>query len=232
MSRSEVVRAGCFSDGHSQERRALDSAWHGGRPRSLRDLLGDTAWTRLPEAVRVRFADTAPAVDYVGEFEVVRASPLGRAIAWGCQVIGTPVAPRTGTNVPAVVRVGPSGRGVEWRREYRWPGRSPSLVRSTKVIDGEGKLVEELPAGLCMALDVYEEGRALHFVSRAYYFEVPISVRRRRLRVALPRWLSPGVTHVEHIDQADGWFRFTMTVSHPLYGEVFYQTGRFHAAGS
>ena len=46
----------------------------------------------------------------------------------------------------------------------------------------------------------------------------------------VPRLLSPGVTHVEHIDLGHGWFRFTMTVTHPLFGEVFFQTGRFCAA--
>ncbi len=39
------------------------------------------------------------------------------------------------------------------------------------------------------------------------------------------------MTHVEHHDEPDGWFRFTMTVTHPIFGEMFYQTGRFHAAG-
>jgi hypothetical protein len=35
-----------------------------------------------------------------------------------------------------------------------------------------------------------------------------------------------------HLDEAlGGWFRFTMTVTHPVFGELFYQTGRFRAAG-
>jgi hypothetical protein len=51
-----------------------------------------------------------------------------------------------------------------------------------------------------------------------------------RLKIPLPAWLSPGTTHVEHADESNGWFRFTMTVTHPLFGEVFYQTGRFRAA--
>jgi hypothetical protein len=191
---------------------------------SLRGVLGEVAWQRLPGAVRARFSGSAP-VDYVGEFEIVRASALGRMLAWACQLIGTPVVPRTGRHVPAIVRVGPGGEGVNWNREYRWPGSSPCLVRSTKVIEADGTLVEKLPAGLCMPLDVYEEGGALHFVSRGYYFELG------RIRLALPAWLSPGTTHVEHIDLATGWFRFTMTVSHPFLGELFYQTGRFHAAG-
>jgi hypothetical protein len=179
--------------------------------------------------VRVRFSDAARIIDYVGVFEIVRASLMGRIIAWACQVIGTPVVPRTGNNIPAIVHVGPSRGGVEWCREYRWPGHAPCLVRSTKVIGADGTLVEELPAHLCMSLDVFEEAGILHFVSRAYYFDFTIPAIRRRIRLVVPHWFSPGTTHVEHIDQAKGWFRFTMTVTHPLFGEVFYQTGRFRA---
>jgi uncharacterized protein DUF4166 len=231
MGLTEVLRSGYFSDGPSHDRRGLTDTHRSGSPHSLKEVLGEGAWMRLPQAVRARFADAHRAVDYVGEFEVVRASLLGRIIAWACQAIGTPVAPDTGRNVPAIVHVGPAGRGVEWRREYRWPHRSPCLVRSTKVIGSDGTLVEELPAGLCMSLDVYEKGAALHFVSRAYYFEVTIPGLRQRLRLVLPLWLSPGITHVEHIDESEGWFRFTMTVTHPFFGEIFYQTGRFHALG-
>ena len=225
MSGAEVVHGGCSSDGHLQRSRTASP------PHSLKEVLGSAAWSRLPESVQVRFAKKATAVDYVGEFDVVRASLLGRMIAWGCRAIGTPVVPHTGRNVPAIVHVIPSGRGVEWCREYRWPSRSPCLVRSTKVIDAEGTVIEELPAGLRMSLQVYEETGILHFVSHAYYFELRIPGIQWRARLVLPRWLSPGTTHVEHIDQAEGWFKFTMTVTHPLFGETFYQTGRFHASG-
>lgn len=50
------------------------------------------------------------------------------------------------------------------------------------------------------------------------------------LEFPLPSWLSPGITHVEHRDESDGWFRFTMTVTHPFFGELYYQSGRFRAA--
>jgi hypothetical protein len=230
MSRTEVLQGSSFwhetSVGSRRLALRLLAPSH-----SLEEVLGHAAWMRLPEAVRARFADEARAVDYVGEFEIVRASLVGRLIAWACQIIGTPVVPRRGFNVPAVVHVGPSGRGVEWRREYQWPGCSPCLVRSTKVISADGTLVEELPAHLCMSLDVYEESGALHFVSRAYYFAIPIPGTQLVARLVLPLWLSPGSTHVQHIDEADGWFRFTMKVTHPLAGEVFYQTGRFRASG-
>ena len=196
-----------------------------GARHGLRDVLGAEAWNRLPEAVRERFADNALAVDYAGAFEIVRASLLGRVFAWLGRAFGTPVAPRVGSNVEALVRVHPDAHGVAWDREYRWAGGARHLVRSTKVVDEHGRLIEKLPARLCMPLDTFEDGGVLHFVSRGYYFDLAPG-----LRLWLPRLLSPGVTHVEHIDLGHGWFRFTMTVTHPLFGEIFFQTGRFCAA--
>jgi hypothetical protein len=198
--------------------------------RGLQSVLGQAAWARLPEAVRVRFAEPAVAIDYVGKFDVVRASWLGRLLAFACLLLGTPIVPRTGLCVPAIVHVGPTPTGVAWNREYRWPNGGACLVRSTKTIDSRGGLVERLPAHLCMPLHVFERCGVLHFVSRGYYFDFG-QPDGRRFRVPLPILLSPGTTHVEHIDEAHGWFRFTMTVTHPLCGELFYQTGRFRAAG-
>jgi hypothetical protein len=200
-------------------------------PHGLRGVLGEAAWGRLPVAVHRRFADPSQCAEYAGEFEIVRASRLGKTLAWLCQAIGTPIAPRTGRGVPAVVRVGPTARGVEWRREYHWPDHSTSVVRSTKVIGPSGTLVEELPAGLCMALDLHEDSGALRFVSRSYYFNLSLPWLDHAWHLVLPRWLCPGITCVEHRDESQGWFRFTMTVTHPVLGELFYQTGRFRALG-
>jgi len=190
----------------------------------LREVLGTSAWNHLPEAVRERFADSAGTADYAGAFEIVRASALGRVVAWLGTLVGTPVAPRAENNVEARVRVRPDAHGVAWDREYRWADGASHIVRSTKVVDEHGKLIEKLPARLCMPLDTYEEGGVLHFVSRGYYFDLALG-----FRLWVPRLLSPGVTHVEHIDLGHGWFRFTMTVTHPMLGEVFFQTGRFCA---
>ena len=203
--------------------------WH--RPAGMHGLLGDVAWRRLPPAVRTRFGEPVQKVDYVGEFDVVRASIIGRVIALLCKAIGTPVVPRTGLRVPAIIHVGPVDRGASWLREYRWPDGRACRVHSTKVIGADGTLTEELPAGLRMPLSVYQRRGVLHFVSKGYYFE--FKIRRglgSSLKIPLPAWLSPGTTHVEHADESNGWFRFTMTVTHPLFGEVFYQTGRFRAA--
>lgn len=198
----------------------------------LHRVLGEDAWRRLPTAVRARFGEPVIATDYVGTFEIVRASLLGRFIALICRLIGTPVVPRVGVNVRSVVHVGPVGEGVAWDREYRWPDGKTNLVRSTKTIGPDGQLVERLPARLCMPLNVYERARVLHFVSRGYYFDLGEWRKGVRVALPLPAWLSPGTTHVEHHDEPGGWFRFTMTCTHALFGEMFYQTGRFRAAGS
>jgi Domain of unknown function (DUF4166) len=200
--------------------RAADGVRHG-----LREVLGATAWSRLPEAVRERFADSNAVATYAGAFEVVRASALGRVFAWVGTLFGTPVAPRAENHVAARVLVRPDARGVAWDREYLWADGTRSLVCSTKVVTEDGLLIEMLPARLCMPLDTYVEGGVLHFVSRGYYFHLGAG-----FRLWLPALLSPGVTHVEHIDLGHGWFRFTMTVTHPLGGEVYFQTGRFCAA--
>jgi hypothetical protein len=200
--------------------RAGDGVRHG-----LREVLGATAWSRLPEAVRERFAETTAVASYAGAYEVVRANALGRVFAWLGTWFGTPVAPRAENHVAARVLVRPDARGVAWDREYLWADGTRSLVRSTKVVTEDGLLIEMLPARLCMPLDTYVEGGVLHFVSRGYYFHLGAG-----FRLWLPALLSPGVTHVEHIDLGHGWFRFTMTVTHPLGGEVYFQTGRFCAA--
>jgi hypothetical protein len=187
--------------------------------------------------VHERFGEPPRTVDYTGSFDVVEASLAGRALALLCRLLGSPVVPRTGLNVPAIVHVGPAGGGVRWTREYRWPDTSTSWVRSTKVIAADGTLVEQLPARLRMQLDAKERDGALHFISRRYYFDLPLAWKTRQahaapvLRLVLPRWLSPGTVHVVHTDEALGWFRFTMTVTHPVLGRLFHQTGRFRALG-
>jgi hypothetical protein len=191
----------------------------------VRRALGEVGWARLPAAVRARFADTAASAVYCGSFESVRASRTGKLLALLCRLIGTPVAPYTGSDVPATVHVFPDARGgVVWERRYHFPGRSTCVVRSTKRCDARGALIEELPFGLSMPLAVFERRGELHFLSTSYFF------RWLGLRLTVPALLPPGRTHVEHIDEGRGWFRFTMTVSHPWFGEVYFQTGRFYAA--
>ncbi len=194
-----------------------------GRRPDFRKLLGEAAWNRLPAVVRARFGEDAhanTATIYQGRARV-HASACGRALAHLCRLIGTPVAPLVGDDVPMLVRVYESETGVVWERRYEFPDH-PIVVRSTKQLDDDGLLVECLNAGLHMRLRVFEQQGELHFVSTGYFF------RAGPLRFDLPEWFLPGETHVVHEDLGDGSFRFAMTTDHRWFGRMFDQDGVFH----
>ncbi len=200
--------------------------------RGLREVVGDAAWLRLPLAVRARFGEPVVAVDYVGEFEIVRASWLGRMVATVCRLIGTPVVPHTGLNIPAIVHVGPVGEGVALEPGISLAQRG-ALSGALHEGDRSGwRARREASRATVHAPRRLRSRRRAHFVSRGYYFDVGRRDDGSVRKFPLPAFLSPGVTHVEHHDESGGWFRFTMTVRHPFFGEMFFQTGRFRAAGS
>ena len=79
--------------------------------------------------------------------------------------------------------------------------------------------------GFGMSLDVFKRDRALHFVSRRYFWRVG------PWRVPLPHLFSPGRAHVIHADLGGGRFRFTMTFRHAWLGTLFRQDGVFADEG-
>jgi hypothetical protein len=190
----------------------------------FRELLGEAAWARLPRTVQRRFSADAHAHDatiYSGSMDV-HASLFGRALAHVCRVIGTPVVPFTGPGVNLQVKVFETADGVVWERRYEFPNREPIVVRSTKQLDRDGCLIEALGAGLRMRLRVYEDKGELHFISTGYYFDAI------GIRITLPAWFLPGVTHVIHEDLGEGDFRFTMMTDHRWLGRLYFQQGIFH----
>lgn len=195
-------------------------------PLDFARLVGADGWHRLPEAIRRRFAH-APAIGamqtYAGTMEVVECSRAGFALAQLCRLIGTPFAPFPGTGVPVTIRLSAdgTGRGIVWDRIYRYAGRPPVLVRSTKQAASDGGLLEVVGGGFGMAVRVYELDAALHFESQRYFW------RCAGRRLPLPDTLTPGAAHVVHTDLGDGRFRFEMTFTHPRRGVLFRQDGIF-----
>jgi len=182
-------------------------------------------WQRLPLAIQARFGPhtVAPQADYYGNMEIVRRSFLGFCLAHLSRPIGMPVPPFAGTNIPTIVRLyeAPERNGIVWERRYTFSKSRETTIKSTKLYTQTDGLLEWVGGGLGMSLNVFEQGQKLHFVSRSYFW------RKGTFSVTLPRWLSPGTTHVIHKDEGDGWFRFTMTITHPLFGELYFQDGLF-----
>jgi hypothetical protein len=195
---------------------------------TFRQLLGEVAWRRLPLAVRERFAwKPAPgaAFRYIGAMSVVRSSAAGAVIAHLCRIIGTPLAPYCGKDVPVtvVLRAEERDHGVVWERFYRFPGRPLVRCASVKRLDAAEGLLECVGGGVGMWLRLSEEQGELHFRSTGYFWRWGGSYLR------LPRWLTPGELHVVHADLDHGRFRFSIAVRHPLLGETFFQEGIFAA---
>jgi Domain of unknown function (DUF4166) len=196
---------------------------------TFRHLLGEAAWRRLDPNVRARFA-VKPAVGdvfaFVGEMAIVRRSWYGWLLAHACRLIGTPLAPQRGRDVPTVVRIFGSrrGDGVVWERCYAFPGRRPVVVASTKRADPRDGLLECAGRGFAMRLRLFERNGALHFVSTGYCLDVG------GWRLPIPHLLTPGTAHVVHSDEGGGWFRFTLRFRHRLFGESFFQEGLFRQA--
>jgi len=197
---------------------------------SFERLLGALAWRRLAPDIRERFRwKPAPGreIRYVGAMAVVRASRAGWVFAQLCRLIGTPLAPHSGTEVPVAVILRPAASGgIAWERRYSFARRArPVRCRSVKQeaggADGRPGLIECVGRGIGMWLRLGERDGALHFRSTGYFW------RWRGLRLPLPGWLGPGAMHVVHSDLGAGRFRFRITVRHPWLGETFHQDGVF-----
>lgn len=194
---------------------------------TFRRLLGEAAWQRLNPNVRARFAvkpEAGQVFAFAGVMDVVRRSWFGWLLGHICRLIGTPVTPQRGRDVPTVVRIYRSrrGDGIVWERRYRFSGQAPVVVSSTKRADPPDGLLECAGRGVAMRLRLFERDGAIHFASTGYCIEVG------RRRLPIPHLLTPGDAHVVHSDEGNGWFRFTMSFRHRLFGETYFQEGLFH----
>lgn len=193
------------------------------RPLDLAALVGAAGWARLAPAIRRRFAAGHAPVCYAGRVDL-SCSAIGRLYAALARPFGAPLTRARVTGLPTLVDVHADERGgVVWTRLFGAEGDSAAgqRVRSTKEIDAGGGLLERTDGGLAMSLEVFEEDGALVFESRRFW------LMRGRWRLPVPLWLSPGRCRVAHADLGDGQFRFTLSMSHPWFGETFRQDGVF-----
>jgi hypothetical protein len=189
----------------------------------FRCLLGEVAWASLPEVVRDRFdaaSHRAPR-RYPGAMDV-RMNWLGWLFALGCRLIGTPLSPWPGAEVPVTVTVRPlPGGAVLWERTYAYPGRRVLTIASRKEAGPGGALLEITRGGLGMRLALTVEDAALVFRSTHYF------LRLGAVSLPIPLWLTPGRACVVHRDLGGGRFHFGLSFVHPLAGETFVNAGDF-----
>lgn len=192
----------------------------------FRALLGAEAWGRLPAAVRRRFSKRmrpGRSVSYAGVVAECRMSAAGWLLAQACRLIGAPLPLGRDAGVAAIVSVTEDGAGggQVWTRLYARPRGFPQVIHSAKRFAGPTGLEEYLGGGFGIALTVAAHTAGIHFASEHYF----LALGGRRAR--LPRWLAPGRLTIDHDDRGAGCFAFTLSLVHPLFGELIRQVGLF-----
>ena len=193
---------------------------------TYREILGELPWRRLHPEIRDRFSIKPAAgasLRYTGVMRRVELSFMGWLFAQFCRLIGTPLAPYRGRDVPMDIRLSPDGGlgGIAWTRIYCFAGREALAVRSTKTRSGRQELTEHIGCGFSMRLSLAEVRGDLHFVSRSY------DVTILGVRIRIPHLLTPGTTTVTHEQLSGDRFRFSLAVDHPIFGRTIYQEGEF-----
>ncbi|MEQ1725615.1 MAG: DUF4166 domain-containing protein [Sphingopyxis sp.] len=192
----------------------------------FRMLLGEAEWARLPAAVQARFSKrlgpNAVAL-FSGIVVETRLSRAGWLLAQALRPIGAPLPLRSEHGGAAVVCVSEDAvtGGQCWSRLYASAHGLPQVIHSAKAFAGPTGLEERVGMGICMALSARAVSDGLIFTSAQYFWQVG------RVRLRLPRWLTPGCTTVTHRDLGGGRFAFDLVVRHTLFGELVHQRALF-----
>ncbi|KJL49170.1 hypothetical protein RS84_00282 [Microbacterium hydrocarbonoxydans] len=107
-------------------------------------------------------------------------------------------------------------------REFHLPGGTWSM-RDAVAVTRHGRVVDELgePALIAACFDVDVRDGALVLTSRA------VGIRLGRLRVRVPRVMSPVVRLTERFDDVIGRQRVALSIDVPLIGRVYEYRGAF-----
>ncbi|TQV72121.1 DUF4166 domain-containing protein [Aliikangiella marina] len=191
---------------------------------SYRALLGESQWHKLHPLVQKRFGDDQnKAVVYQGVMSEIYLSTMGKLFAQVCRLIGQPLALYEGMNVPMKVHVYENSilGGMTWDRFYQYQNKPVNRVKSTKVIQANGVLVEVVGCGFGMKLNPSESAGAIVFESDYFFLQLG------KKRIKIPDWLTPGKMTVSQRALSDEWFEFKLDVTHKLLGRTYYQIGQF-----
>lgn len=196
-----------------------------GDPR-FRALLAERDWERLAPPVRRRFSRRladGEATVFVGDVREARLSWLGRLFVQAARLVGAPLPTSDQVALPVVVTVTEdlATGGQMWTLVYARRRGFPQVIHSAKNFSGPTGLEESLRFGIRIALAVAAEERSLVFRSTDYFWRVG------RLRLRLPRWLTPGRLTVKHIDLDGEAFMFQLALVHPRAGVLIAQSIMF-----
>jgi Domain of unknown function (DUF4166) len=193
-----------------------------------RDLLPTADWATLPLIVQTRFMrHLQPGETKLFSGTVVKTelAPLGRILSFVLRPLNI-IPAHHGAVGPSTVVVteGADAASQTYTRLYGRANGAAQIITSTKCFTSRG-LVETLGYGLSMQLAITVEDRALVFSSTSYAWTAFGRM------ITLPRWLSPGNARIEHRDLDGTRFRFSLTLTHPWFGQLVEQVAEYVDAG-
>jgi hypothetical protein len=192
----------------------------------FRNLISREQWESLPTAIRRRFSkrlEGGGTTVYCGRMTHMKNSRLGWWAAQLLRVIGSPLPLHADIDVPSVVTVTEdmATGGQIWTRLYARRNGFPQIIQSSKRFAGRTGLEEYIGFGVTMALKVLVEPKAIVFQSAGYLLGFG------RYRMRLPKILEPGRCTVRHEETGEGGFRFSLDLTHPLFGQLIHQEGLY-----
>lgn len=204
-------------------------------PKRFEDLLPATAWARLPEQIRKRFAGHVAIGQnrlYSGIIISTHLSFWGLVLAYLLVPFGAPLPLNNATGGQAAIvavtaQHAKTGQDAQvWTRQYSRDNGFPQTIHSTKRLAGPTGLEERLGPGLgqCIGISLVleaDEG-ALAFISTRYFFWL------LGTRLFLPKWLEPGTMVVSHEMVGQNQFIFRLKLTHPKLGVLVEQVCLFH----
>lgn len=193
----------------------------------FQDVVG-ADWERLGEVIRRHYFLRPFSDDYIcvkGTMHEVYHSAFARLLMPLARVFGA-LVPYRGRQVPIEVHYNarPDDGTIHWDRVFHFPGRAPFHFRSHMEPVGGNRVIEFVRFGVGMRLRVTAEDGALVFRDEGYVW------RLLGIDLPLPMGLLMGRAYVEERPVDEDSFSMRMSLTHPLFGELFRYDGSFTLA--
>jgi hypothetical protein len=201
----------------------------------FRQLFSRKDWNALPAPVRRRFVhrlDLGDTLIYRGHVEFNRVNRWGKLLTNLLRIAGAPLPLDTNNEGAAAIvtvteapaEAGQHG-GQIWMRQYARKDAKhafPQVIQTAKRFQGPTGIEEYIGGGIGMTLMADVEGQTLIFRAQDIFWDIKL-LRRKKIRLTLPRWLGPTRLQAGHENLRDGTFAFTLTVEHKWFGKMIDQ---------
>ncbi len=182
-------------------------------------------WDKLGTIIKRHYFLRPFSGDYIcvkGTMHTVHHRVIAKLLIPFARVFGA-LVPFRGKDVPIEVHYSaPLDKpSLHWDRVFHFAGRAPYHFRSYMIETGPHQVIEFVRFGIGMKLRVTAEDGALVFRDEGYIWRIA------GIDVPLPMGLLMGTAYVEERPVNEDQFSMCMTLTHPLFGQLFRYDGTF-----